>query len=247
LDLSIIIPALNEADNIRALLPEIDAAARDLRLQYEIVIVDGGSRDETVLAALQSSSMAKVITQQNPGYGGAIKEGFAAAKGNFILTMDADLSHDPAFLLPFWSARHQAEVVVGSRYVRGGSAEMPLLRKIFSRILNVFFRRGLSLPWKDISSGFRLYQSSAVKGLKLSSIDFDVLEEILIRLYAAGYRIVEVPIRYKPRTSGSSHVKLIRFGWAYLRTFWRMRRLRSSIQPTPKDNSTYGANMPLQR
>lgn len=247
MDLSIVIPALNEKGNIEMVLRETEAAARELRLDYEMIVVDGGSRDGTPEIAKSISDHVKVVHQREVGYGGALREGFQAAEGNFILTMDADFSHDPIFLSSFWNARNDAEMIIGSRYVPKGVAIMPFSRKMMSMALNQMFRRGLSVPCHDLSSGFRMYRSAAVQSLSLDSTNFDILQEILIRLYAQGFQITEIPIRYRPRESGSSHAKLIRFGIAYLRTFWAMWRLRNSIESADYDDRAYDSIIPLQR
>jgi dolichol-phosphate mannosyltransferase len=246
MQISVVIPALNEGSNLRHLLPRLQLVIPALALEeHEIIIVDGGSTDETV--EVVESLGAKVIPQDEPGYGGALKAGFQSARGEYILTLDADLSHDPDFIERMWEARNEAEVVVASRYVPRGSAQMPFLRMVLSRILNAFFTRGLSLPLHDISSGFRLYRASAIKGLNLESFDFDVLEEILIRCYAEGYRIREIPFRYLPRQEGRSHISLLRFGAAYLRTFHRMWTLRNSILCADYDDRAFDSRIPPQR
>src|SRR2546430_14003797 len=105
---------------------------------------------------------------------------------------------------------------------------MPAWRRLLSRVLNITFRRGLSLPVHDLSSGFRLYRRTVLRELKLTAGDFDVLEEILIRALAAGYRVVEVPFRYRARVAGRSHARLFKFAVSYLRTFVAMSRPRDS-------------------
>jgi ubiquinone/menaquinone biosynthesis C-methylase UbiE len=175
------------------------------------------------------------------------ERGFSVAEGEFTLTLDADFSHDPFFLEDFWNARNTAEMIIGSRYVKGGAAEMPLFRKILSRILNAFFQKGLSLPFKDLSSGFRLYRSSVLKELDLKSVDFDVLQEILIKIFMNGWKIREIPIHYKPRKSGRSHAKLIQFGLAYLRTFGHFWSLRNSVYFADYEDRAFDSRIPLQR
>src|SRR5262249_61786392 len=100
--------------------------------------------------------------------------------------MDADLSHQPTFIEDMWRERDNAEVIVASRYVPGGSADMPLGRYLLSRFLNMFFCRGLGLEIHDLSSGYRLYRKSAVDGQGFRARDFDILQEILVRAHAEG-------------------------------------------------------------
>ena len=169
------------------------------------------------------------------------------ARGEYILTLDADGSHDPAFLGDLWAARLQGDVVIASRYVPGGAADMPAWRRLLSRVLNITFRRGLSLPVHDLSSGFRLYHRTVLRAVSLAASDFDILEEILIRALAAGYRVVEVPFRYRARLAGRSHARLFKFALSYLRTFMAMWRLRNSIASSDYDARAYDSIIPLQR
>ena len=245
LQLSIIIPTLNERDNLAELVPELHRSIPSTVTEYEILIVDGNSDDGT--PQLTSHLEAKVIYQLKPGYGGALEAGFAHAKGEYILTLDADLSHPPSFVPTMWKARQEAEIVIASRYAQGGSASMPWTRRLLSRILNSVFIHGLSLPVSDISSGFRLYNSSVLHSISLSSSHFDVLEEILIRCHADGWRIAEVPFQYQPRRSGRSHAKLLQLGWAFLKTFVRMWKLRNSIDSADYDYRAFDSLIPLQR
>lgn len=246
MQMSIVIPALNEGANLRLLLPRLHGVVSTLPSQgYETIVVDGGSTDDTV--AVVQDAGARVIPQEEPGYGGALKAGFEAARGEYILTLDADLSHDPSFVERMWEARQDAEVIVASRYVPDGSARMPLIRKVLSLILNRFFTKGLSLPLHDISSGFRLYRASAIRGISLESTDFDVLEEILIRCYAQGWTIKEIPFQYLPRQEGDSHIDLLRFGLAYLRTFRSMWELRNSILCADYDDRAFDSRIPPQK
>lgn len=246
MQMSIVIPALNEGSNLRLLLPRLHQVVSALVSRgYETIIVDGGSADDTVEVGGRLD--ARVIPQEEPGYGGALKAGFQAAAGEYVLTLDADLSHDPDFIERMWASRQEAEVIVASRYVPEGSAQMPFVRKVLSLILNKFFTKGLSLPLHDISSGFRLYHSSTINCLPLGSSDFDILEEILIQCYAQGWRIKEIPFQYLPRQEGNSHVSLLRFGMAYLRTFGRMWELRNSILCADYDDRAFDSRIPPQR
>lgn len=243
--LSIVIPALNEEGNVVELITALHKVVSSIYPEYEILLVDGGSVDNTRDVAKRLK--AKVTVQKGRGFGEALREGFDAAQGEHILTLDADLSHSPTFIPQMWEAREEAEIVVASRYVPGGSAEMPLMRKVLSRVLNRVFATGLALPVKDLSSGFRLYKSSSLHNLALSSSDFDILQEILVKCYAQGWRTKEIPFHYLPRKGGHSHVRLLRFGISYLRTFRRMWRLRNSILSADYDDRAFDSRIPLQR
>lgn len=243
--LSIIIPALNEEKNIIELIPAIHKVVSQILSDYEIILIDGGSADNTRNIATRFG--IKTIVQTEKGYGGALREGFRTAQGEYILTLDADLSHSPDFISQMWAARDGAEIVVASRYIPGSSAETALFRKVLSVILNKIFTLGLSLPLKDISSGFRLYHSCTIRNLTLDSSDFDILEEVLIKCYAQGWSIKEIPFQYLPRKYGNSQVKLFQFGISYLRTFNRMWRLRNSALSADYDNRAFFSRIPLQR
>jgi len=245
IDLTVLIPVLDECDNVATLLPRLRRMLDALRCRYEVVVVDGGSRDRTVEVARDLG--AQVLRQRAPGYGGALREGFAAATGRYVLTLDADLSHDPDFVVKLWQERETADVVIASRYVRGGVAYMPLSRKVLSRALNRFFALGLGLPVRDLSSGFRLYRASTLRELRLTGRNFDVLEEILVKAYAAGFRVVETPFTYYPRDSGSSHARVFRFGMSLLRAFGQLWKLRNSIESADYDERAFYSRIPLQR
>src|SRR5207302_8769619 len=174
-DLAVVVPAWNERENIELLLPALKEMIADLGLTAEIIIADGGSRDGTAEAAQRRG--ARVVVQKEPGYGSALIAGFAATSAPYIVTMDADLSHRPVFLEEFWRRRHEAEVVIASRYVPGGRADMNELRRLLSHILNRTFRRVLSLSLHDLSSGFRMYHRDALTALTLVARGIVVLEE----------------------------------------------------------------------
>lgn len=237
-NLTVLIPTFNEAGNLAELLPKLTPALQQISpSSWEILIVDGGSSDQTVAVAREHG--ARVIGQDRPGYGGAVQTGIKEARGEYILTMDADLSHEPNFVYKLWSNRHRADIIIASRYCRGGSAYMPWSRKLLSRTLNAFFSRGLSLGVRDLSSGFRLYRGKLLKGIELRGKNFEILEEILVRAHMEGGHILEIPFTYFPRLRGSSHARILRFGMDLLRTFFRMWKLRNSIEAADYDERAF--------
>ena len=225
-DLTVMVLAWNEAENLRTLLPRIRQVLQRMAISYELVVVDAGSSDGT--AQVGAEAGARVARQTEPGYGGALRMGFSVARGRLIATMDGDHQHDLDFLEAMWAAREGAGLVIASRYVEGGRADMPIYRKLFSRILNRIYGFGLGVHFRDMSSGFRLYRRSVINSIAIEGRNFDVLEDILLRVVADGHQVVEVPLHHKARLTGRSHVMLLQFVVSYLRTFWRLRRLRNA-------------------
>jgi dolichol-phosphate mannosyltransferase len=244
-DLAVVILAWNERENLELLLPALKATLDDLGIRWEIVVVDGGSQDGTGEAALRRG--ACVVRQRERGFGAALVEGIRATTARWIATMDADLSHRPAFLADLWRHRDSAELLIASRYVPGGRSDTSRFRRLLSRILNTVYTRALSLPLKDISGNFRLYRRDVLDGITLVARDFDVLEEVLIKVVAQGFRVRELPFHYRSRGSGSSHARLLKFAWAYARTLARMWRLRNSVASADYDHRAFDSPIWLQR
>lgn len=245
LDLSVVVLALDEDENLGILLPELRAALAGLGVRSEVLVVTGEHDPPCVTIA--SSPAVRCVPQRRSGYGGALWTGIEEAKGAFLLTMDADLSHSPVFVERLWSGRHGADVTIASRWVAGGKARMSTRRLWLSRTLNSVYSRGLSLGARDVSSGFRLYRTDLLRGRHLRARDFDILQEILVRLVQEGHSIAEMPFEYAPRRHGRSRARLLRFAIAYARTFWTLWRLRNSITAADYDDRAYDSVIPLQR
>jgi glycosyltransferase involved in cell wall biosynthesis len=244
-DLSVVIPALDEGASIGDLARRVKVEATRLGVRHEVIVVDGGSVDGTPRWATEAG--ATVVRQPGRGYADALLTGFRHARGAYVASMDADYSHDPDFLRTLWAARDDAELVIASRYVAGGFAYMPPFRRLLSRILNRVSRSLLSLPFRDLSSGFRLYQRRALEGLAPRARRFDVLIEILARVRAEGWRIKEVPFHYRQRQGGRSHVGLLSFGLAYAGTLARMWKVRNSLESADYDDRAFNSRIPIQR
>jgi SAM-dependent methyltransferase len=198
------------------------------------------------LEALAVSSEIIAVPADPPGFGRQLRAGLAQARGAYVLTVDPDFSGPMTFLADLWARRGDAEVIVASRYVDGSRVDMPAARSVGSRLLNAVFRRGLSVGVKDGSSAIRLYRADVVKALPLEATDYDILQEVLVRAHAEGWRVVEIPFDYRPSPAVASkaHAAL---AFAYLRTFWTMWKLRNSIAAADYDYRAHNSPIPLQR
>ena len=244
-DLSLLIPALHEAENLALLLPGLTALLQRLSIDYEILLLTRNADDR--MRAVARDHAVRIIEQTLPGYGGALNAGFVEATGRDLLTMDSDLSHPAAVVEQLWNDRDRADVTIASRYVPGGSADMDAYRYALSRVLNAVFSRGLDVPIKDLSSGFRLYRGSMIRSQVITSRDFDVLQQIVVQAFADGWRIREIPFHYQPRNHGSSNARVFRVGMACLRTFGKLWLLRNSILAADYDDRAHDSRIYLQR
>jgi glycosyltransferase involved in cell wall biosynthesis/predicted SAM-dependent methyltransferase len=237
MDISVVLPVVNERENLSLLLPRLKSILEREKLSYEILVIDGNSTDGT--GEFAASMGARVMPERRRGYAGALMTGLAEARGDYILTLDADMSHDPDFVTKMWRARTRGDIVVASRYVRGGVAYSGWVRRRLSDVLNFVLRRMLSVPIGDLSSGFRLYRREAVANLDIESKNFEVQEEVLVKAYARGYSVTEVPFVYFPRGSGRSHARVIAFGIDLARSAVKLWKVRNSLDSADYDERAF--------
>lgn len=228
LAVSWIIPVWNEEGNIGPLLDRQMELADELGLSSEWIVVDAGSKDGTVTEAESRGERVRVVVQSEPGYGGALREGFRLGAGEWVVTCDGDGSHDPGYLRGTLPPEEGCDVVVLSRYVPGGGADQPRYRRFLSWVVNGVFRVLFRVPVRDQSSGFRIYRGDVIRDLTFDSVNFDVLEEILVLLHRGGARMKEVPFVFKDRAEGESKVAGDLFVGSYLRTVMRLGRRRTA-------------------
>ncbi|MBZ5661813.1 MAG: glycosyltransferase family 2 protein [Acidobacteriia bacterium] len=223
--LSVISPTLNEAENVPRLVEELGLALRDV--DYEILIVDDNSPDRTWSVAHEiAAANPRVRTlrrMQNPGLGLAVMDGFAAAEGDVVACIDADLQHDPAILSKMLQEFDKgADVVVGSRHVQGGSTgDWDRLRRLQSWLATRTAQFFLGIRLKDPMSGYFLFSRKDFDGVKedLNGSGFKILLEILANLRPE--QVTEVPYTFRSRTRGESKLsnKVI---LQYLQQVWRL-------------------------
>ena len=196
--------------------------------------------------ALGVPSEIVVVPNDPRGFGHELRAGLRQARGAYIITVDPDFSGPMTFLGDLWARRHDAEIIVASRYVEGSRAGMPAMRRAGSRVLNAVFRRALSLGVNDGSSAIRLYRADVVNALRLEAAGYDILQEALVRAYADGWRVLEIPLHYRPNPAVASKADAA-LAVAYLRTFWTLWKLRNSIAAADYDYRAHDSTIWLQR
>jgi len=231
-DCTVIIPTYNESDNIAALLSRILENPR-----FRVLVVDDNSPDGTgaIVDSLKEEEprIGLLSRAGKQGLGTAYIAGFrrALAEGaQFLFEMDADFSHNPAYLPALLEAAEtRYDLVIGSRYVRGGgTTDWGLLRQFISRGGNIYTRLILGLPVADSTGGFRCYRRTVLEALDLGAVrsnGYSFQIEMAYRTRQAGFRIGEIPIIFPDRRVGQSkmsrriviealiNVWRLRFGW----------------------------------
>lgn len=214
---TIVLPTYNEAEN----LPKLVSALLSLPLELSVLVVDDHSPDG-------SGEVAELLSDQHPGrvfvlhrsgklgLRSAYIEGFRKAfdeGAEAIVQMDADFSHDPAVLPEMASRIASCDVVIGSRYVKGGSLDerWPAWRKLLSAFGNFYARTILSFPLRDVTTGYRMWRREVLQNMPLERIrsnGYIFLVEMAYIAYLMGYKITEIPIHFADRRWGKSKMSL---------------------------------------
>jgi dolichol-phosphate mannosyltransferase len=201
--ISVIVPTYNEAGSLPLLVARLAPAMR--AREWELVVVDDGSPDGTAAIAERLSADHPIRVLRRAGKAGlasAVIAGFAEARGDVLLVMDADLSHPPEVVPQLLDAIDGgADLAVGSRYVKGGATmDWPVRRRIVSRVACLM--GNVLVPVRDATSGFFAVRRAAIEGVHLNAIGFKIGLEVIARARAA--RIVEVPYTFRDREHGAS-------------------------------------------
>jgi glycosyltransferase involved in cell wall biosynthesis len=214
--LSVVIPCLNEAENIELCVELARAAIVRAGVAGEVIVADNGSEDGS--AELAELAGARVVREPRRGYGSAYLAGFAAAGGEYIVMADADLTYDfhdiPRFLAELGDG---ADMVVGDRMENIQPGAMPWLHRyvgnpLLSRFLNMLFHTGV----RDAHCGMRALRRERLAALQLRTPGMEFASEMIVRAAKERLDIREIPIEYRPR-GGESKLSSFRDGWRHLR------------------------------
>jgi glycosyltransferase involved in cell wall biosynthesis len=213
---SVVIPCLNEAENIERCVTAAREALRRMGVAGEVLVADNGSEDDS--ARLAERAGARVVHEARRGYGSAYMAGFEASRGRYIVMADADLTYDFNDIPRFVAALEAgAEMAIGDRMDNIHPGAMPWLHRyvgnpLLSGLLNLFFRTGV----KDAHCGMRALRRDVLERLDLRTTGMEFASEMVIRAAKENLRIAEFPIEYHPR-GGESKLSSFRDGWRHLR------------------------------
>jgi len=220
---SVVIPAHNEAENLPATVSGITQALAAAGLEYEIVVVNDGSSDDTEAAAAQlaaADGRVRLVHNAGPhGYGLTVRAGLAAATGDAIAVMMADGSDRPADLVAYCRKILEGyDCVFGSRFIRDGRVtDYPIHKLFLNRLANWFIRVLFHLPYNDITNAFKCYRRTVLGGIgPLISNHFNLTVEMPLKAIVRGYSYTVIPISWTNRRYGMSKLKIQEMGGRYL-------------------------------
>lgn len=233
--LSVVIAAWDERENVKLLVHRLHSVLSSLEgCTWEIVwVIEGtdGTKEALEEARAAVPGMKILWSERPSGLGAAFRRGFAAvAPGtDWVVTMDADLNHQPEELprLLRVAREHGLDVLVGSRFIRGGEVQgIPFWKRGLSRTMNVAMRVLFSVTVRDKTSGYRVYRASALARLPFVNDRFAFLPEILITAYRLQMKLGEEPILFTRRGYGTSKMQILQTTLSYLHLFqtrWRKK------------------------
>jgi dolichol-phosphate mannosyltransferase len=212
--ISIITPTYNEAETLPRFIESLTEALRG-GYEYEVIIVDDNSPDGTgAIAERLAERHGRIKVVHRPGklgLGTAYKEGFKRASGELIVSIDADLSHNPEDIPRLLEAMREADIAIGSRLVKGGKIMgRSRWRDLMSISANGLIRLLTGQPIRDWTSGFRIYRREVLEAIlpRVACKKWDYQFEVLYKALKSNYRAREVPITFRERAGGRSKFDL---------------------------------------
>lgn len=242
---SVVIPTLNEERNVGWVLERLP------RSVSEVIVVDGHSPDGTVAAALRARPDTRIILEPTPGQGAALRTGFAAARNDYIVMLDAGGSMHPAEIDRHVAVLDQGyDLVKGSRFLpEGGTTDISRLRTLGDLSLLTLSNLLYRARFTDLCHGFMSLRRSALPALRLTADGFEIETEIVVHALRAGLRIAEVPSFASVRRSGASHRSAFRDGRRALSVIIHTRRTRwpvGEVEGAPAGDEAAASNVAVE-
>ena len=233
-NLSIVIPCYNEGKKLKENLKSLVNFLKDIDINYEIIVVNDGSKDKTI-EELESFKPEEfnvtnlkayeiVSYNENKGKGYAVKKGISKAKGQYVIFMDADFSTDIGEIIKFWEKREEADILIGNRKQSHSNIEnKSILRKFISFVFNSITKLIIPIEYKDTQCGFKFFKTDIAKDIikkqKINRFAFDI--EYLYISKLNGYKVKDLPVNWKD--DKDSQVKILSSSINMLRDLIKIR------------------------
>jgi len=230
--LTVLIPAYDELENLRIMLPKVLNATKKLvDIETEILVVLPKISSDFEISEIKSMGGTVVIRRPSDSFGDALRSGFSSSSNlsEFIITMDGDGSHDPDLIAALLEKSEDAHIVSASRYIAGGSSDAKIRQQAMSKVLNFAFAIVLGEKVHDISGNYKMYRKSIVSNLKLTGENFDIIQELVFKtkkFVGSSFNLVEVPYRWNKRIEGKPKRKLIPYIISYLKLLIKLVVIR---------------------
>lgn len=221
--ISVVLPAYNEEKNIKNAVENAISVLEKISKDYEIIIVDDGSKDKTgeIADSLRSEKVKVIHHEKNKGYASALKTGFENSSRELIFFTDADNQFDLNELRKFIPLSKYYDIVIGYRYERND----PLHRLIISRIYNFLIRILFGIKVRDIDCAFKLFRKEVIKSIDIKHKGWLINTELMAKILKKGYKFKEVPVMHYPRTEGKTTVNFK----SMIETFFELIKLRIEL------------------
>ena len=217
------VPTYNECENIEILCKKIFKTKK----RIDLLIIDDNSPDDTSgfvkRLKLKYKNLFLIKRKGKMGIGSALRTGFNfALKNNYnaIITLDADLSHDPEKIPLFINKLKRNDFIIGSRYIKGGKSEYKGIRNILSRSANKLCNLFLKMPFYEFTTSYRIYNNKCLKILckyKFSTEDYSSQIEFFFYIYYSGLKCCEIPIHFKDRFKGDSKIPKLQIIYSFFK------------------------------
>ncbi|MEU9284778.1 glycosyltransferase family 2 protein [Streptomyces sp. NPDC048275] len=226
---SVVIPAMNEAENLPYVFKTLP------HWIHEVVLVDGNSTDNTVEVARELWPEVKVVEQRGKGKGDALITGFEACTGDIIVMVDADGSADGNEIVSYVSALVSgADFAKGSRFANGGgTSDMTPIRKLGNRVLCAAVNAKFGARYTDLCYGYNAFWRHCLDQIDLDCTGFEVETVMNIRVVKAGLKVQEIPSHEYLRIHGTSNLRAVRDGLRVLKVILKERSNRRALRRTP--------------
>ena len=230
---SVVVPTLNEAENLKLLLPQMPVWVN------EIIVVDGHSTDSTIAVAKSLDHRVQVITEVRRGKGAALRAGFRTARGDVIVALDADCSmHPREMIVLITSLLAGSDFVKGSRFIQGGgTTDMSTFRMLGNWGLTQAVRLLFGGSFSDLCYGYFAFWTKYLSVIEPVCDGFEVETFLNITALRSGLKVAEVPSFESPRVHGVSNLRAIPDGWRVLKTI-----IRERFYPSGSSSETLNAS-----